>query len=230
MVNTVGSYENKHWQKKWIHLKRDIVLSSSQQSLIIGSLLGDGTMRMGKGAVNANFKIEHGLKQKEYVLWKYEILKPLVLTEPKLSFRYNERGEKYEKSWWFRTIRHSKLTRIYASFYKTETYLCGKKIIPLSIRELLDPMAFAVWVMDDGSYSKGKIDISTYSFSLPEIKFLQSIIADKFNIQMNIYKDRDKGYRIYTNVREAKKLIEVIYPYVIQTMAYKIGFHNPVTT
>lgn len=85
-------------------------------------------------------------------------------------------------------------------------------------------------MMDDGSYSKGKIDISTYSFSLPEIKFLQSIIADKFNVQMNIYKDRNKGYRMYSNVGEAKKLIEVIYPYVIQTMAYKIGFYNPVTT
>lgn len=230
MVNTVGSYENKHWQKKWIHLRSDVILSPSQQSLIIGSLLGDGTMRIGKGAANANFKVEHGLQQKDYVLWKYEILKSLVLTGPKLSFRYDENGRKYEKSWWFRTIRHPRLTRIYSTFYKTNGYRCGKKIVPQSIIESIDPMACAVWIMDDGSYSKGKIDISTYSFSLSEIKFLQSIIADKFNILMNFYQDRNKGYRMYSNVRETKKLIEVIYPYVIQTMAYKIGFHNPVTT
>ena len=57
MVNTVGSYENKYWQKKWAFTK-NLPINSLQYSLIIGSLLGDGTMRIGKGAVNANFKVE----------------------------------------------------------------------------------------------------------------------------------------------------------------------------
>ena len=61
MVNTVGSCENKHWQKKWILIKDQVAISSMQRSFIIGSLLGDGTMRMGKGAINSNFKVEQGL-------------------------------------------------------------------------------------------------------------------------------------------------------------------------
>lgn len=230
MVNTVGSYENKHWQKKWPHLRSEILFTPNQKSLIVGSLLGDATMRLGKGAVNANFKIEQGLVQKVYVQWKYEILKNLVLTEPKLSYRYDEHGNQYEKSWWFRTIRHPKLTEIYFTFYKTKGYRCGKKIVPDSIIRLLDPMAVAIWIMDDGSYSKKKIDISTYSFSLREIHLLQLTILKKFKIVMNFYKDRDKGYRMYCNTEETKKLIEVVYPYIIDSMKYKIGFHNPVTT
>lgn len=230
MVNIVGSYENKHWQKKWIHLKKDIVFSPPQRSLIIGSLLGDATMRIGKGAVNANFKIEQGLIQKKYVLWKYEILKSLVLTKPKLSFRNDVNGKRYAKSWWFRTIRHPKFTEIYFTFYKTNGYRCGRKIVSKSVLKLIDPMALAIWIMDDGSYSKNKIDISTYSFTLSEIKLLQKIILSKFKIQMNYYKDRDKGYRMYCNKEETQKMIEVIYPYIIQSMMYKIGFHNPVTT
>ena len=84
--------------------------------------------------------------------------------------------------------------------------------------------------MDDGSYSKGKIDISTYSFQLPEINLLCKILKNKFDIQMNYYRDRDKGYRMYSSMRETQKLIKTIKPYIIKSMMYKIGFRNPVTT
>ena len=98
-----------------------------QRSFIIGSLLGDGTMRMGKGAINANFKVEQGVVQKDYVFWKYEILKSLVFTEPKISYRYNPEKEIYPKSWWFRTIRHPLLTQIYDTFYIRDGYKTGRK-------------------------------------------------------------------------------------------------------
>ena len=58
--------------------------------------------------------------------------------------------------------------------------------------------------MDDGSYNKGVIDISTYSFLLPEIKLLQEILKKKFNVEFRYYKDRDKGYRMYCNMKETK--------------------------
>lgn len=228
MVNTVGSYENKHWHKKWIPIKESLVLNQKQKDLIIGSLLGDGTMRLGKGAQNVNFKVEHGLVQKEYVLWKYQILKPFVFTEPKLSYRKDDNEKPYKKSWWFRTIRHPYFTEIYHRFYKGNGYKSGRKIIPNNFK--LTPFILAVWIMGDGSYSNEKIDISTYCFSLPEIYFLQGCFKDTFDITINFYRDRDKGYRMYCNQQETKKLIKTIRPYIIPTMMYKIGFRNPVTT
>ena len=230
MVNTVGSYENKNWQKRWIPIKKNLTISSAQRSFIIGSLLGDGTMWLGDGAVNANFKVEQGLVQKEYVFWKYEILKSLVFTEPKLSFRYDSNGKRYEKSWWFRTIRHPLLTEIFRRFYLRDGFRCGRKIVPKDIEKDLNPLALAVWIMDDGSYSQKKIDISTYSFSLEEVKFLQKVMRHRFGIKMLFFRDREKGYRMYANVEESKKLIQTIYPYIIPTMMYKIGSRNPVTT
>ena len=230
MVNTVGSYENKNWQKRWIPIKKNLTISSAQRSFIIGSLLGDGTMWLGDGAVNANFKVEQGLVQKEYVFWKYEILKSLVFTEPKLSFRYDSNGKRYEKSWWFRTIRHPLLTEIFRRFYLRDGFRCGRKIVPKDIEKDLNPLALAVWIMDDGSYSQKKIDISTYSFSLEEVKFLQKVMRHRFGIKMLFFRDREKGYRMYANVEESKKLIQTICPYIIPTMMYKIGSRNPVTT
>ncbi len=230
MVNTVGSYENKHWQKKWIPIKNSLQLTKKQKELIYGSLLGDGTMRLGKGAINANFKIEHGLMQKEYVEWKYKIIQPFVFTKPKISYRSDENGNKYAKSWWFRTIRHPVLTEIYHHFYSGEGYRTGRKLISSEIKYKLTPFALAVWIMDDGSYSNYKIDISTYSFSLSEIILLREYFQNLFTITINYYRDRDKGYRMYCNQEETKKLIKVIYPYIIPSMMYKIGFRNPVTT
>lgn len=219
MVNTVGSCENKFWHKKWVSIKQHAYLTKQQHELIVGSLLGDGTMRVGHDAVNANFKVEHGLAQKEYVEWKYDILKPLVFTEPKISYRYKENGEKYQKSWWFRTIRHPFLTTIHRRFYKD-----GVKIVPKDIEKDLNPLMLAVWVMDDGSYMKGKLDISTYSFSLQEIILLLKCLKKVFDFNTKYYRDRDKGYRIYWNKKETEKIIHVIAPHIIPSMEYKIGF------
>lgn len=191
-------------------------------------MLGDGTMRIGQGARNANFKVEQGLVQKDLVFWKYKILKPWVSTPPSLSYRYDEKGIKYIKSWWFRTVRHPILTEIHDKFYKN-----GIKIVPNDIDKSLDKLAVACWVMDDGSYSKkSKIDISTYSFTLNEVEKLLKIFRNKFSIDGNYYKDRDKGYRIYFNMDATKELINIVEPYVIDSMKYKIGYSNsdPVKT
>src|SRR3989338_10166444 len=223
MVNPVGRLQSKYWNKKMLSLKKEMQLSSKQRSFIIGSMLGDATMRVGIKAKNANFKIDHCLEQKEYVFWKYEILKSFVTTSPKLSYRKTPEGIRYKKSWWFRTLRHPVLTEIYNQFYTTDFYRCGQKIVPDSLIEDIDPFALSVWIMDDGSYNQGKIDISTYSFTLKEIDKLCSIIKKKFNVTALYYKDRDKGYRIYCNKTETQKLIDLICPYIIKTMRYKIG-------
>ena len=223
MANIVGSYETKYWWGTWIPVKKSLIITPEQRALIIGSLLGDGTMRIGKGAKNANFKAEHGLEQKEYLFWKYRLLKSLVFTEPKISYRYRDNKEKYPKSWWFRTIRHPLLTEIYNLFYEGDGYRNGVKIVPRTIEQELTPLALAAWIMDDGSYSRGNIDISTYSFTLSNINMLCAVLEKKFGVKSKFYRDRDKGYRMYCNRAETKKLTTIIAPYLIESMKYKIG-------
>ena len=223
MVNTVGSYETKYWHRRWIPIKNSAHLSPKQKSVIIGSLLGDGTMRVGKGARNANFKIEHGLEQKEYVDWKYSILSPLVFTEPTISYRYTKDRKKYPKSWWFRTIRHPLFTKIYNKFYLKDGYRTGRKIVPSLVYSELTPLALAIWIMDDGSYNQKRLDISTYSFLEKEIIFLQRCMEQKFGITMRYFNDRGKGYRMYANQSESKKLVQIIRPYILPCLQYKVG-------
>ena len=179
MDNIVGSRIriSKFEPRTWASRKLNLEITKNQLSLIVGSLLGDGTMRVGQRAINANFKVEHGLMQKDLVFCKYEVLKPWVFTEPKISYRYDENGNKYKKSWWFRTVRHSKLTEIRKLFYPK-----GIKIVPKNINNFLDKSALAWWIMDDGSYNQSKIDISTYSFTLNEVQKLLKVILNKFKV------------------------------------------------
>jgi hypothetical protein len=223
MVNTVGSHENKYWQKKWIPIKRSLSLSDEQKSVIVGSILGDGTMRLGKCAQNANLKIEQGLVQKDYVIWKYQILKSFVYTEPKISYRYQENGEKYPKSWWFRTIRHPLLTKIHNRYYPGHGYRSRRKIVPNNIASDLNPLAIGVWLMDDGSYYRKTISISTYCFSLSNINLLIQTIEKQYQIKSRCHRDRDKGYRMYFNQEETRKLVKLVRSYIIPSMKYKIG-------
>ena len=103
-------------------------------------------------------------------------LKNFATTPPRISYRTTKEEVRYEKSWWFRTLRHPVLTEIYNQFYTTDSYRCGRKVVPDSLIDSIDSFVMAVWVMDDGSYNQGKIDISTYSFTLQEIEKLCSII------------------------------------------------------
>lgn len=217
---------SKHWSKKWKAIKESLHVKPLQRELIFGSLLGDGTMLIGKGGRNANFKVEHGLAQKEYVFWKYSYLKSLVFTEPKLSYRYRQNGEKYAKSWWFRTISHPELTKIHEKFYVQEED-GNRKVVPEHIEDELTPLGLAVWIMDDGCYSQDQIDISTYCFTREEISLLKKCFRDKFQVEAKIRADRDKGYRMYFLKEETQKLIPIIRPYIIPSMKYKIGLPTP---
>lgn len=227
MANTVGSLRKfkslegegfwKFWQNKWRKFKKNLHLTKRQISVLVGSMLGDGTLRVGEDAVNANLKIEHGLKQKEYVFWKYKIFKKWVGTGPKISYRYQENGERYKKSWWFRTIRHPEITYFRKLFYRKK-----RKIIPSCIEDLLNPLVIAVWVMDDGNKASKRINLSTYRFTRPEIKRLQEALKNKFRLKANFYRDRDKGYRMYFDVKNTEKLVKIIFPYILSSLKYKL--------
>ncbi len=203
-----------HYLQKY---KLSLSLNQTQTAVLVGSLLGDGTLRVGKNALNANFKVEQGLKQKDYVFWKYDVFKEWVLTPPKISKRYDENRVPYEKSWWFRTVRHPKLTLFHNIFYKNRV-----KVVPKNIADLLDPLAISVWIMDDGNLSNNCINISTYSFKLGEIKLLQEVLLQKFALRSSFFKDRDKGFRMYFIRKETQKLIPLISSFIIPNLAYKI--------
>lgn len=184
-------------------------LTQLQKSFLIGTLLGDGYIRQVKGRRNAFLEINHSITQKEYVEWKYEILKNLTRNGPK-----SRKGNGNRIAYRFFTKQHPEFTKIMNLFYKDK-----KKCIPDLV---LDPMSLAVWFMDDGSRcSKNNVYLNTQQFSKDnQYKLLK--ILEKIGLSGTLNKDKEY-YRIRFTSSSIPKLFGIIEKYIIPSMKYKIG-------
>ena len=127
-------------------------LTQFQRSIIIGSVLGDGYLRIVPKRKNAFLEINHSFNQKECIDWKYLALKNISASPPKMR-----KGNGKRMAYRFHTKQSSVLATIYRRFYQN-----GKKTIPQNI--ILDPISLAVWFMDDGSKC-GKFDVYLTEYS-----------------------------------------------------------------
>jgi hypothetical protein len=184
-------------------------LTQLQKSFIVGTLLGDGYIRQIKGRSNAFLEVNHSITQKEYVEWKYEILKNLTRTGPK-----SRNGNGKRIAYRFFTKQHSEFTKIMNLFYKNK-----KKCIP-DIK--LDPMMLAVWFMDDGSRcSSENVYLNTQQFSKSDQYKLLGFL-EKMGLNATLNKDKEY-YRIRFKTSSIPKLFGIIKKYIIPSMKYKIG-------
>jgi len=212
--------------KKLERYKERLKLSKIQKALIIGSILGDGNLRIPGRNREANFIVDHGVEQKDYVFWKYKIMKEWVLTLPRRVIRiYHRDRERKMISWRFLTISHPEFTKFYRMFYAEE-----KRIVPKSIKKLLsDPISVAVWVMDDGTKSGESFFLSTQSFTQKEQERLIECLKENFGIEgkVNIHSYwRDKTfYRIRIKSASLERLYKLIEPYVLPQFRYKFSVY-----
>jgi hypothetical protein len=192
MVNTVGS------------------LAQFQKSLIIGTILGDGYLRIVPGRKNAFLEINHSFSQKEYVDWKFEKLKNICNSGP-----ISRKGNGNRIAYRFYTKQYPELTEIYNNFYKN-----GNKIVPDNLK--LDAISLSVWFMDDGSKcGKSNFYLNTQQFSKNnQIKLINYLKDLGLNASLN----KDKNYyRIRFLSSSINKLKELLKENLIPSMYYKIG-------
>ena len=184
-------------------------LTQLQRSFLVGTLLGDGYLRQVKGRRNAFLEVNHSITQKEYVEWKYRILKNLTRSGPK-----SRKGNGTRIAYRFFTKQHPEFTKMMVLFYRGK-----KKCIPDLI---LNPISLAVWYMDDGSRcSKDNVYLNTQQFSKnDQYKLLK--ILDQIGLKGTLNKDK-QYYRIRFKTSSILKLFKMIKQYIIPSMKYKIG-------
>ena len=76
--------------------------------------------------------------------------------------------------------------------------------------------------MDDGSNNGGDITLNTHCFSMEEQRIIQNLLKDKFRINTTIVRDRSK-FKIAIGSYEYPKFIDIVRPYIITSMNYKIS-------
>ena len=181
-------------------------LTKVQESILIGSLLGDGTMRK---KINAYLEINHAYSQKPLVDWMYNQFKNLVITPPKWR-----RGNGSREAYRFFTRSLPEFTPFYNEFFTN-----GKKIIPDSLK--LNALSLAVWFMDDGSKSRSAIYLNTQQFSVDEQKKLIFVLKDQFGLDSTLNKDKIY-FRIRVRSESSKKMVKIIEKYILPNFRYKL--------
>jgi len=196
---------------------------SHQLDVIIGSLLGDARLECRSKGIRASytarFRVHHGDKQKEYVWWKYEILKDLVSKEPKEITLLNKKRNLKEVSCYFHTKSLKNFGIIHEIFYKN-----GVKKFPVEILPVFSPQMLAVWYMDDGSNNHGNVTLSTHSFSLEDQHVIADFLKEKYHINPTIVKDRNQ-WKISIGSYDYNRFLSIVAPFVPKAMNYKID--NP---
>ena len=155
------------------------LLQEEEASVVVGSLLGDAYLYP-----NGTLQIEHGIDQAAYVHWKYGVLKALVGKEPKGVRCADGRTGKV-----YCSVRF--YTRAVLKEFRSLFYAEGRKVVPEEIAEMLDPLALAVWFMDDGgrgAHTPKGLVINTSCFSVEEQSILQEALAKRFGIETSVHK------------------------------------------
>lgn len=194
-----------------------IPFTAEQLSIVKGSLLGDGCLHTAWPGTSKNYVFSkmHSVKQKEYVEWVHQKLQPfthnpLRLYEPTKSIR-------------LRTISHSALTALMSVFYPN-----GKKILPNDIADIIaDPLALAVWFMDDGNAVNDKgatrgYHINTQSFSEEENATICASFVHIHGIDCTIQKNNGE-VGIFVRRRSMGKFANIISQHILPSMQYKLG-------
>ncbi|OGB74965.1 hypothetical protein A2810_02695 [candidate division Kazan bacterium RIFCSPHIGHO2_01_FULL_49_10] len=184
-------------------------LSSAQHAILVGTLLGDGTLRRQGTRIDALLEVNHSFKYREYVDWKWQHFRLYVLTPPK-----TRPGNGSRVAYRFTTQSIPTITSYYNWFYGS-----GKKSVPSNLE--LDPLSLAVWFMDDGSKIRSAFYLNTQQFSMAEQQLLQTILWRTFRIKSLLNRDK-KYWRIRVSTDSTKTMLEIIKPHILPCFRYKL--------
>ncbi len=123
-------------------------LTQEEKDILLGSLLGDACIEKGrtKKYNTALISFGHSIKQREFVMWKYDKLQRLSTNCPKNCLNYGYGSINVR----FSTKCHSCFYPLYDLVIKN-----GKKVVTEDwLKCIVNPISLAVWYMDDGSIDK----------------------------------------------------------------------------
>jgi hypothetical protein len=211
-----------------------LLLSCQTRAILLGSVLGDGSLRKRKNSLNRNasFWVRHSIKQKEYFLWKRDQLKKeLSFNEVKDIYEQFPNPSNLIEFSTHKLCYRSKSTLSLTYFYHLVTKL-HKKCIKRKWLNMMTPLSLAIWWCDDGSLVKNTRQgvFCTEGFSFKEIQVLQKYLDKVWKIKTVIYsqnkfkKDGQERYRLWiVGVSELKKFLRLIIPHIpVSSMLYKV--------
>jgi hypothetical protein len=199
-------------------------IDTLQLNAIMGSLMGDGALEGRNGQYTARIRWNHSWKQHEYVSHKYKLLQEHARCEPQ-----KKENPGFGDYW---SVLHLTAKRTYhllcAMMYPDPKG--PKRITWEFLYSITHPIALAWWFMDDGSRPTGQnsgASISTNGFVLEDVDRLRIWLKEEWDVDSTVitvkHSSTGKTARILSlTVRGYLRLVDLIKPYVPESMKYKI--------
>lgn len=179
-------------------------------------MLGDACLETQNNGRTFRLKIEQSLAHQSYVQHLYELFQEWVLTPPQIKEKVSKAFQSQNMA--FQTLSHEAFR-----FFAHQFYRDGKKIVPKLIHRWLTPKAVAYWFMDDGSIKSKEskaVIFNTHCFSGSEIELLIKALQ-AYGLQAKPRKQKD-GIQIYISGVSYEIFAELVTPYLIEEMKYKL--------
>jgi len=198
-------------------------LSIRTKEIVLGGLLGDGSLKINDKYKNARYSFRHSEKQNDYFFWKINQLKEI---SGESNFWEQDDGK----------IRYQSLALDSLTEIHSLTNQGNKLCIRRKWLNLLAPLSLAIWWLDDGSLVRNSRQgvLCTDGFDLESQKVLAKYLRSVWGIETKIGKTAKDGgyYRLwFRSTGMLKKFLRIILPYVkVENMLPKtiILYNDPI--
>ncbi len=209
---------------------RSVDISELHRSVILGSILGDGSLLKNKSSKNARLQIGHCTKQLDYLEWKKSLLDPFVKGK---THQAEKPGPKeicgktsYSTGYYlFNTIAHPNITEYYNKFY-----FRGLKRVHEDVIKDLDELALAIWLADDGSFGMRKEckysirgSIATCSFTIEENRILMEALKKFYKGHICLSTSGPNPCLYLSGTKHIEALLDLVVPFLPESIHYKFA-------
>ena len=196
-----------------------IPLSGECKSLILGSLLGDGSLKKEPKYANICFKFRHSIVQKDHFDWKVSLLKE-ISTKKSVQLQQPD-GYSINKKVLFQSSACPQLTELWKLVCDNGNNL----VIARHWLNHLTEISLAVWWFDNGSLLKAIRQgvICSESFSKEANEKLANYLQVVWHVTCKVrLRSKEKShYRLWMNTTELKKFLVIILPFAVTPFAVK---------
>lgn len=208
------------------------IKSSELRGFFTGLILGDAIIDKGVKARALRIKSIN----KEFI----DMISAIVENNTPFTYYVIEKPKKigidevYHKPYWEFVIKANPyFNKLYHFFYNDIRH----RVVYSQNLNWLNPIGLACWYMSDGyvclvGKTKGfitdrRIDICTDRYFVEDIELMRRVLKNKFDLNTNLIK-RGKFYRIRVLKDSYEKFINIVSPYIVPSMLYKLylGYQN----
>jgi recombination protein RecA len=194
-------------------------LSEFQWEVLLGGLMGDGSLSSTRSGVSARYRFTHGPKQAAYCNWKASLFGNVGV-----SRSVGSDG----------VVRCDVTPLPELAELRNAVYVGGKKVLSDDYLKRLTPLALAIWYMDDGTFAvrakglqartregSGRSEICVEAMEPTTRTRLAAHLHDTWGISPKLVERAGKAYLVFAK-DETAKLHALIAPFVHPSMEYKL--------